>query len=41
MPLAAGVRVAVCSVPVAKMRGLAAKIKAAVDRVGRRLAAQG
>lgn len=36
VPLAAGVRVAVCSIPLPKMKGLAAKIKAAMDKVGKR-----
>ena len=34
VPLAAGVRVAVCAVPVRKMKGMAAKIKAAMDFCG-------
>mgnify|MGYP000550291921 FL=1 len=34
VPLAAGVRVAVCGVPKHKVYGMAAKIKAAMDEVG-------
>ena len=34
VPLAAGVRVAVCAVPVRKMKGMAAKIKAAMEFCG-------
>ena len=34
VPLAAGVRVAVCAVPAPKMRGMAAKIKAAMEFCG-------
>ena len=34
VPLAAGVRVAVCAVPAHKMKGMAAKIKAAMDFCG-------
>lgn len=34
VPLAAGVRVALCAVPVEKIKGMAAKIKAAIDKVG-------
>ncbi len=34
VPLAAGVRVAVCAVPARKMKGMAAKIKAAMDFCG-------
>lgn len=34
VPLAAGVRVAVCGIPLKKISGMAAKIKAAMDAVG-------
>ncbi len=34
VPLAKGIRVAVCAVPLEKMKGIAAKIKAAMDAVG-------
>ena len=33
VPLAAGVRVAVCAIPMKKIKGMAAKIKAAIDAV--------
>lgn len=34
VPLKKGIRIAVCAVPKKKMKGLAAKVKAAMDRVG-------
>jgi len=34
VPLAAGVRIAVCAVPVAKIKGMAAKVMAAMKSVG-------
>lgn len=34
VPLAAGVRIAVCAVPLKKMAGMAAKVKAAMEAVG-------
>ena len=34
VPLAAGVRIAVCAVPVRKIKGMAAKVLAAMQAVG-------